>query len=111
MSGDVSYIVLSARVLAGYLLTSSVLACGSTSDPTAPGSSPTPVVVVLGDSLTAGPGLKPEEAYPALLQRKAEAAGYAHRIANAGVSGDTTTDGLRRLDRALEPDARVLVIA
>jgi len=71
----------------------------------------TPVVVVFGDSLTAGPGLRPEEAYPALLQKKAAAAGYPHRIVNAGVSGDTTADALRRLDRALETDARVLVVA
>lgn len=70
-----------------------------------------PVVVVLGDSLTAGPGLRPDEAYPALLQRKAADAGYPHLIVNAGVSGDTSADALRRIDRALEPNARVLVIA
>lgn len=90
-----------------------MLACGSSSGPAEPGGTPAkrPVVVVLGDSLTAGPGLRAEEAYPALLQRKAADAGYPHRIANAGVSGDTTADALRRLDRALEPDATVLVIA
>jgi acyl-CoA thioesterase-1 len=71
----------------------------------------TPVVVVLGDSLTAGPGLRASEAYPALLQQKAAAAGLPHRIVNAGVSGDTTGDARRRLDRALEPDATVLVVA
>ena len=87
-------------------------ACGSGSGHTSLGPARlTPVVVVLGDSLTAGPGLRPDEAYPALLQQKAIAAGYPHRIVNAGVSGDTTTDALRRLDRALEPDAHVLVIA
>jgi acyl-CoA thioesterase-1 len=79
---------------------------------TAPGpAGVAPVVVVLGDSLTAGPGLRPDEAYPALLQQKAVAAGYPHRIVNAGVSGDTTSDALGRLDRALEPEARVLIIA
>jgi acyl-CoA thioesterase-1 len=71
----------------------------------------TPVVVILGDSLTAGPGLASTEAYPALLQSKARDAGYPHRIVNAGVSGDTTADALRRLDRALEPDATVMVVA
>jgi acyl-CoA thioesterase I len=88
------------------------LACGSSgpAEPS-PSAGPPPVVVVLGDSLTAGPGLRPEEAYPALLQQKAAAAGYRHRIVNAGVSGDTTADALRRLDRAFERDATVLVVA
>src|SRR5688572_31890995 len=88
------------------------LACGSSSGPVEPGPpGPPPVVVVLGDSLTAGPGLHPEETYPALLQQKAAAAGYRHRIVNAGVSGDTTADALRRLDRAFERDAAILVVA
>lgn len=94
-------------------LMSALLACASSSTPSEPGGAagPIPVVVVLGDSLTAGPGLRPEETYPALLQRKARDAGYPHRIANAGVSGDTSADALRRLDRALEPNATVLVVA
>lgn len=71
----------------------------------------TPVVVVLGDSLTAGPGLRSEETYPALLQQRARAAAYPHVFLNAGVSGDTTTDAVRRLDSALVPDTRVLVVA
>jgi acyl-CoA thioesterase-1 len=88
------------------------LACGSSgpAEPS-PAAGPPPVVVVLGDSLTAGPGLHPEETYPALLQQKAAAAGYRHRIVNAGVSGDTTADALRRLDRAFERDAAILVVA
>ena len=89
-------------------------ACGTSSNPAEPGgplNSARPVVVVLGDSLTAGPGLRADEAFPALLQRRATDAGYPHRIVNAGVSGDTTSDALRRLDRALEPDATVLVVA
>ena len=96
------------------LVSAVMLACASSSSPSEPGSTPasaTPVVVVLGDSLTAGPGLRPDEAYPALLQKKAREAGYPHRIANAGVSGDTSADALRRLDRALEPNATVLIVA
>ena len=55
-----------------------------------------PRVVVLGDSLTAGLGLPREQAYPALLQRKLKDAGHDLEVVNAGVSGDTSADGLRR---------------
>ena len=68
-------------------------------------------MVVLGDSLTAGPGLRSTETMPARLQEHVRAAGLPHTVINAGVSGDTTADALARLDRALVPDATVLVIA
>lgn len=69
-------------------------------------------VVILGDSLAAGYGLDPLEAYPALLQKKIERAGLPYVVANAGVSGDTTAGGLRRIDWALgKQGAEVLVIA
>ena len=68
-------------------------------------------VVILGDSLTAGLGLAPEDAYPARLQARIDAAGWPIEIAAMGVSGDTTAGGLRRLDWALEGDARLLVVA
>src|SRR6266566_880175 len=51
-------------------------------------------VVVLGDSLAAGYGLDPNEAYPALLQKKIKEAGWNFMVVNAGVSGDTTAGGL-----------------
>lgn len=73
--------------------------------------SPRPRIVVLGDSLTAGLGLVESEAYPALLQRKLDDEGYEYEIVNAGVSGDTTAGGLRRLDWALEGDVRILIVA
>lgn len=69
-------------------------------------------VLILGDSITAGYGLDPEEAYPALLQKKIDEAGLPYTVKNAGVSGDTTAGGLRRIDWALGKDgADVLVIA
>lgn len=69
-------------------------------------------ILVLGDSITAGYGLEREEAYPALLQEKVNAAGLAYEVVNAGVSGDTTAGGLRRIDWALgQRGADVLVIA
>jgi acyl-CoA thioesterase-1 len=66
---------------------------------------------VLGDSLTAGLGLLEQQAYPALLQKTLDADGYEFDVVNAGVSGDTTAGGLRRLDWALEGDVRVLIVA
>jgi len=67
--------------------------------------------VFLGDSLTAGLGLSPDQAYPTLLQQKADADGLSFQIVNAGVSGDTSAGGLSRLDYALEGDVRVMVVA
>jgi acyl-CoA thioesterase-1 len=68
-------------------------------------------VVILGDSLTAGLGLAPDEAYPSLLQRRLAGEGLDVEVVNAGVSGDTSAGGLRRVDWALEGDVRVLVVA
>jgi acyl-CoA thioesterase I len=78
-------------------------------DPDAPPARPR--VVAFGDSLTAGLGLLEQEAYPALLQRKIDEAGYKFEIVNAGLSGDTSAGGLRRLDWALDGDVRVLIVA
>jgi acyl-CoA thioesterase-1 len=70
-----------------------------------------PRVVFLGDSLTAGYGLETDEAYPALLQARMQVEGYDYEVVNAGVSGDTSAGGLRRLDWALAGDVRVIVVA
>lgn len=68
------------------------------------------VIVAFGDSLTAGYGISSDEAYPALLAKKLNAAGYRYRVINAGVSGETTAGGLRRLDWILKnrPDIVIL---
>lgn len=68
-------------------------------------------IVVLGDSITAGYGLSPDEAYPALLQKKIDAAGWPYEVVNAGLSGDTTAGGVRRLDWSLRGGAAILVVA
>jgi acyl-CoA thioesterase-1 len=70
-----------------------------------------PRIVALGDSLTAGLGLESAQAYPALLQKRIDAAGLNYEVVNAGVSGDTSAGGLRRVDWALEGDVRVLIVA
>ena len=70
-----------------------------------------PKVVALGDSITAGYGLSRDRAYPALIQELLEAAGYDFEVVNAGVSGDTTAGGVRRLDWVLDDDVQILIIA
>ena len=70
-----------------------------------------PRIVVLGDSLTAGLGLAPDDAYPSLLQQRVDGAGLKYVIVNAGVSGDTSAGGLSRLDWALGSNVRILIVA
>jgi acyl-CoA thioesterase-1 len=67
-------------------------------------------VVVLGDSLAAGYGLDPSLAFPALLQKKIDEAGWKFHVVNAGVSGDTSAGGLRRIDWLLKRRVDVLVL-
>jgi acyl-CoA thioesterase I len=69
-----------------------------------------PTVVFLGTSLTAGYGLEPEEAYPALLQQKIDSAGLNYRVVNAGVSGETSAGARRRIDWLLREPVGVLVV-
>lgn len=76
-----------------------------------PGGAARPVVLCLGTSLTAGLGLDdPDEAYPALLQQKVDAAGLPHEVRNAGVSGETSAGALSRLDWLLQQKIAVLVL-
>jgi acyl-CoA thioesterase-1 len=67
-------------------------------------------LVFLGDSLTAGYGIDAEEAFPALIEARLKAEGTAVRVINAGVSGDTSAGGLRRLDWVLRQSPDVLVV-
>jgi acyl-CoA thioesterase I len=69
------------------------------------------VIVALGDSLTAGLGVGADEAYPALLEARLRREGFDYRVVNAGVSGDTSAGGLRRLDWALRLKPEVLIVA
>jgi acyl-CoA thioesterase I len=77
----------------------------------APNAPSSPRIVALGDSLTAGLGLPRDQAYPAVLQRRLQEDGIALDVINAGVSGDTSADGLRRANWALEGDVRLLIVA
>ncbi|HJO24775.1 MAG: arylesterase [Myxococcota bacterium] len=102
--------------LAFALACAAVLAgCGDAPDAVAPASAQRepdgrPVVLFLGTSLTAGYGLPSNEAFPALLQQRIDAAGLAYRVVNAGVSGDTSAGGLSRLGWLLRLPLAVLVV-
>jgi acyl-CoA thioesterase I len=119
-----------AAVVLFVLAACAAAACsGSTADSSAPADAapppaaapanppPTPKtvrprVVCLGDSLTAGYGLPSADgAYPALLKERLRKAGLEYDVINAGVSGDTSAGGLRRLDWSLQGDVRVLIVA
>ena len=69
-----------------------------------------PVILFLGTSLTAGYGLQPDEAYPALIQRRLDSIGLQWRAVNGGLSGETSAGALRRLDWLLQGPVRILVV-
>jgi acyl-CoA thioesterase-1 len=77
-----------------------------------PASAKSPEIIAFGDSLTAGLGLPASEAFPARLQARLKDQGIDVKIVNAGVSGDTTTAGLARLDWTLadKPDFVILAL-
>ena len=68
-------------------------------------------ILFLGDSLTAGLGVQKEQAFPALVQEKIHAKNLPFEVINAGLSGDTTVGGLRRLDWILQRKIDVFVLA
>jgi acyl-CoA thioesterase-1 len=111
------FISFSLTLLAAFIL----CACGGNQPPApaAPTSgaavTPTPArslpkIVALGDSLTSGYGLALHESYPSLLQEQLKRDGYEYEVVNAGVSGDTTAGGLRRLDWTLAGDVRFVIL-
>ena len=71
---------------------------------------PDRVIVAFGDSLTAGQGVAPDQTYPALLAAKLRTDGYSYRVVNAGVSGDTTAGGLRRVDWVLKSKPDIVLL-
>lgn len=115
------------RAAGGLLLAVLVAACGSNDPAGAPRAAASaaapsgtaarpapaaarPRVVFLGDSLTAGLGLSQAQAYPSLIAERLDRAGLGLEVVNAGISGDTSAGGRRRLGWALDGDVRVLVL-
>ncbi len=91
------------------------VACAHAPFDTAPGSvavtPKTPAVVFLGDSLTAGQGVPAENLYPALIARRVTAEALPYSVVNAGLGGDTTDGGLRRLDGILQQPVAIVFVA
>jgi acyl-CoA thioesterase-1 len=77
---------------------------------TTPVADKRPVLECFGDSLTAGYGTDAGESYPDDLQRRLDAEGYKYRVVNAGISGDTTKDGLDRIARVLARHPQIVVL-
>ncbi|MCP9456810.1 MAG: arylesterase [Nitrospira sp.] len=69
-----------------------------------------PRIIAFGDSLTAGLGVTREEAYPAQLQRRLEELGFQYQVINAGVSGETTAGGLRRVTWVLSAKPEIVIL-
>lgn len=109
------------RRLLALLLFASLVACdgnrpqdtpaASPAQPAAPARASKPRIVFLGDSLTAGLGLARDLSFPALIGKKLKDQGLDYEVINAGVSGDTSAGGLRRVEWSLEGDVKVLILA
>ena len=96
--------------LRGALLLLLALALGQSADAARRDASGVRRILMLGDSLTDGYGLSRSQAYPALIAAKLGAAGYRCEVINAGVSGDTTAGGLRRIAKYLDRPIDILVL-
>ena len=84
-----------------------LVVCGSVG----PAGAGDPLIVALGDSLTAGLGVGVDEAYPALLEARLRREGFHYRVVNAGVSGDTSAGGVRRIDWVLRLSPAIVIVA
>ena len=75
-----------------------------------PSATASPRIVFFGNSLTAAYGLEPEQGYVALLAERIREAGYEYEVVNAGLSGETTTGGLERIDWVLRQPVDIFVL-
>lgn len=71
---------------------------------------PQPIILAFGDSLTAGFGVSAEESYPSRLQDLLKKNGFPHKVINAGVSGDTTAGGLRRINWLMKQKPQIVIL-
>jgi acyl-CoA thioesterase I len=96
------------RALLGLLLVLAQLA--AVAPARAPAQADDRVIVAFGDSLTAGLGVPADQTYPARLGARLRREGYEYKVVNAGVSGDTTAGGLRRVDWALRLKPEIVIL-
>lgn len=68
------------------------------------------VILFFGNSLTAGMGLEPSEAFPTLIQNRLDSLGYDYEVVNAGLSGETTASGKNRIDWVLKQNVDIFVL-
>jgi acyl-CoA thioesterase I len=101
---------LVATVTRAAVTLAAVMLAGALASPAALASDRPLRIVAFGDSLTAGYGLPADAAFPAKLERALAAKGIATEIANAGVSGDTTSGGLARLDWSIPDGAEAVIL-
>lgn len=92
------------------LIAGGVFFCALVFTPLEAGETP-PVILAFGDSLTAGHGVPEHESYPSRLQVILREKGYPHQVINAGVSGDTTAGGVRRIDWLLKRKPSIVILA
>jgi len=78
--------------------------------PAGPAHAEVPVILVLGDSLSAAYGIPADQGWVSLLQRRLAERGFPHRVVNASISGDTSSGGLSRLPAALDRERPAVVI-
>ncbi len=98
-------------VLAGGIVAaSSILAAAGPGASPGPETGPPPLLLALGDSLTAGFGLPPGQAFPERLARRLAREGVSIRVQNAGVSGDTSAEALARLEWLLSPPPDAVIV-
>jgi acyl-CoA thioesterase-1 len=71
---------------------------------------PRPVIVAFGDSLTAGYGVASGLSYPDFLQKEIDAAGFQYRVVNQGISGDTTSGGVNRIEEAILQKPEIVIL-
>jgi len=103
---------------APWIVAALALACGGEPDarpgtaapPPAARAADRPVILALGTSLTAGLGVEPEQAWPALIQARLDSLGLRYEVVNAGVSGETSAGARRRMDWLLRQRVAVLVV-
>ncbi len=100
-------------IIAIFFLTIALAACGEemNSPPEQTRKEYDGTILAIGDSLTEGRGVEEENAYPAVLQNKLLDSGYNYRVINAGISGETSSGALSRIEWALtlKPDIVILV--